>query len=145
MAVIENQVDIAKPTDHVFDFTVDLRNELKWNPDVESMEKITDGPVAVGTRFRAKWRTSPPILTECTAYERPRRFTYLNGGPIEVELTISLTPSASGTLLRSRFDARPHGWFRLIFPVFLVILRRQEKANMANVKRYLEDGVGRSV
>lgn len=138
--MIENTVEIARPVEEVFDFAADLRNELRWNPDVESMEMIGTGPIGLGTRFRAKWHTSPPIVTECTLYERPARFSYHNGGPVEVDLTISLTPTPTGTLLKSRFDARAHGLFRLIFPVFLVILRRQEKANMANVKRFLEDG-----
>ncbi len=144
MAVIENTVEIAKPVDEVFDFAADMRNELKWNPDVESMEMIGDGPVGLGTRFRAKWHTSPPVVTECTTYERPARFAYHNDGPIEVDLTISLTPTASGTLLRSRFDATAHGFFRLVFPIFLVIMRRQERANLANVKRFLEHGAGRA-
>jgi hypothetical protein len=138
VAVIENSVEIARPVDEVFDFAADMRNELKWNPDVESMEKITEGPVGLGTRFKAKWHTSPPVTTECTHFDRPSSFAYHNGGPIEVDLTITLGSTPGGTLLTSRFDARPNGLIRLIFPVFLIILRRQEKANMVNVKRALE-------
>jgi hypothetical protein len=138
VAVIENKVEIARPIEEVFDFAADMRNELKWNPDVESMEKITEGPVGLGTRFKAKWHTSPPLTTECTHFDRPRSFSYHNGGSIEVDLTITLGPTPRGTLLTSRFDARPHGFFRVIFPVFLIILRRQENANMVNVKRALE-------
>lgn len=138
MAVIENSVEIARPIEQVFDFTSDMRNELKWNPDVEVMDKITEGPVGLGTKFNAKWRTSPPVTTECTHFDRPRSFSYHNGGPIEVDLTITLATTANGTLLKSRFDAKPHGLFRLIFPIFLIILGRQEKANMVNSKRAME-------
>jgi polyketide cyclase/dehydrase/lipid transport protein len=42
MAVIENSVEIGRSPDEVFDYTVDMRNELKWNPDVQSMEKTAD-------------------------------------------------------------------------------------------------------
>ena len=138
MVVIENSVVIERPIDEVFDFAADMRNELKWNPDVESMEKVTEGPVGLGTRFNAKWHTSPPLTTECTHFDRPRSFSYHNGGPIEVELKITLEPTPRGTSLTSRFGATPHGFFRLIFPVFLIILRRQEKANLVNLKRVLE-------
>ena len=144
MAVIENSVEIARPIEDVFDFTSDMRNELKWNPDVESMEKITQGPVGLGTRYKAKWHTSPPVTTECTHFDRPSRFSYHNGGSIEVDLIISLTPTAGGTMLRSRFNAKAHGFFRLIFPIFLIVLRRQEKTNMANVKRFLESAHAQS-
>jgi hypothetical protein len=36
----------------------DHRSELEWNPTCQVMEKITDGPVGTGTRFRAKWKSS---------------------------------------------------------------------------------------
>ena len=138
MTVIKNRVQIQKPIEQVFDFTSDMRNELKWNPDVVSMVKITEGPVGLGTRYQAKWRTSPLVMTECTQFERPSSFAYHNGGPIEVDLTISLTQTTTGTLLTSQFDAKAHGFLRVIFPIFLIVLRRQEKANMVNVKRALE-------
>jgi hypothetical protein len=44
----------------VFAFTSDMRNELKWNPDVQDMHKVTDGPVGLGTPFAAKWKQSEP-------------------------------------------------------------------------------------
>jgi hypothetical protein len=102
------------------------------------MEKITDGPLGVGTQFRAKWKQSKSLIVECTKYDRPHGWAYHNGGPVEVNLDISLDPRGQGSLLVSRFDAHPRGWFRLIFPVFLLIMRRQEKTNMANVKRFVE-------
>jgi hypothetical protein len=54
MAAIENSVQINRSPEEVFDFGVDMRNELKWNPDVELMEKITEGAIALGAKFRAK-------------------------------------------------------------------------------------------
>jgi hypothetical protein len=138
MAVIENRVDIDRSQEEVFDYLVDLRHELEWNPDVVSMEMISEGPVAIGTKYRAKWKQSGLIITECTRYDRPHGWTYVNGGPVEVTLDISLAPRGDGTTLVSRFDARPKGLFRVIFPIFLVMMRRQEKTNMANLKGALE-------
>lgn len=42
---IQNTVDIDRSPEDVFDYVVDLRSELDWDPGVESMEKITDGPL----------------------------------------------------------------------------------------------------
>src|SRR5260370_7943734 len=92
MAVVENSVEIARPIEEVFDFTSDMRNELKWNPDVESMEQITEGTVALGTRYQAKWHTSPPVTTECTHFERPSSFSFHTGRSSPDDLTPSLTP-----------------------------------------------------
>ena len=138
MPVMQNSVEIHRPPEQVFDELVDLRSELKWNPDVQSMEKITEGPIGVGTQFRAKWKQSGYIICECTAFDRPRHWAYHNGGPVVVDLDISVTPHGDGSLLVSRFDAHPVGWFTLIFPIFLIIMRRAEKAVSLNLKRFLE-------
>jgi hypothetical protein len=80
------------------------------------------------------------VICECTKFDRPRAWSYHNGGPIEVDLDISVAPRDGGSLLVSRFDAKPHGWFRVIFPVFVQIMKRAEKANMAYVKKAMEGG-----
>lgn len=138
MAVIMNSVEIERPIEEVFDYLSDQANELHWNPAVESMEKLTDGPVRVGTRYRAKWKGAPTIVNECIRHDRPHGWTYRNGGPVAVTLDIDLAPTAAGTALRARFDATPNGWFRLIFPLFLRVIRKQERENMRNIKRVLE-------
>ena len=79
-AIIENTVEIARSPEAVFDYLADQRNEIHWNPDCMSMQKLTEGPVGVGTRFRAKWKQGPVIETECTRFERPRMWQYVNGG-----------------------------------------------------------------
>jgi hypothetical protein len=88
------------------------------------MEKSTDGSIGIGTRFRAKWKQSKLIEVECTDYERPHGWAYLNEGPVNVRLTVELTPVGSGTKLDSTFDARPNGWFRIVFPIFVQVMRR---------------------
>ncbi len=42
------------------------------------------------------------------------------------------------TTLTSRFDARPRGAFRLIFPIFLAMMRREEARNMLLLKLAVE-------
>jgi uncharacterized protein YndB with AHSA1/START domain len=138
MAIIASTVHIERAPEDVFDYLVDLRNELEWNPGVESMEKLTEGPVGMGTRYRAKWKQSKHIEVECTAFDRPHGWVYVNGGPVSVTLTINLAADGTGTRLVSTFDGHPHGLMRLGFPVFLRIMRRQEAENMSNLKRKLE-------
>jgi uncharacterized protein YndB with AHSA1/START domain len=138
VAVIENSVLIRRPIEDVFEYLADLRNELTWNPQCRSMEKVTEGPVGLGTKFRAKWKQSPLIQVECTAFDRPRSWQYTNGGPIAVVIDLSLTTEEDGTRLDTRFDAHPTGLMRLFFPIVLRSLRRAEKANMQYLKRALE-------
>ena len=139
-AVIENTVEIARAPEAVFDYLADQGNEVHWNPDCLSMQKLTEGPVGVGTRFRAKWKQGPVVETECTGFERPRRWRYENGGQISVVLTVTLEPTPSGeTRMTSRGEWTPHGWFRLIFPVFIRVMRSAEREVVANARYALEE------
>ena len=55
-----------------------------------------------------------------------------------VTFTGRLEPEGNQTRLLVAFDARPNGWFRLVFPLFYVMMKRQEKANMVNCRAALE-------
>ena len=138
MAVIENSVQIERVAEEVFEYLVDLRNELEWNPDTQSMEKLTDGPIGVGTKFLAKWKQSQLIEVECTRFERPHRWAYSNGGPLAVVFDVTITPQGTGSLLASRFDVRPQGLMKVFFPVVLRQLKRAERRNMQYIKNVLE-------
>ena len=138
MTTITNSILIERKPEEVFDYCVDLRNELEWNPGAQSMEKITQGPIGVGTKFLAKWKQSRRIEVECTAFDRPHGWTYVNGGPVAVSVTVRLTPEDNATRLHSTFDAQPRGSFRLVFPVFVRIMRREERANMTRIRTALE-------
>jgi hypothetical protein len=138
MVVLHNSVLVRCSQEEAFDYLSDLRAELEWNPKCESMEKISEGPVGPGTRFRAKWKSSPHVEVEIVEYDRPRSWTAHNGGPIEVTFTCRLEPVPQGTLLHAEFTPKPHGWFRLIFPIFLLVISREEKANMTHLREALE-------
>ena len=141
MTVIENQATVACTPEELFDYCVDLRNELEWNPAAVSMEKLTDGPIGVGTKFLARWKGAPSAIeVTCLEFERPHRWVHDNGGPIAVSFTGAVEPVEGGSRLSVRFDARPRGWFRVLFPAFLVMARRQEKANMTHLRQVLERG-----
>ena len=138
MTVIRNSVVVNRAPEVVFDYLSDLRAELEWNPRCEVMEKLTEGPVGPGTKYRAKWKSSPYVELETMAFDRPHGWTMHNGGPIEVTFTCRLEPVPGGTLLHAAFEPTPHGWFRLIFPVFLAVIRREEAANMRHLRDTLE-------
>jgi uncharacterized protein YndB with AHSA1/START domain len=140
MAVIQSEVRIERSPEMVFDSVSDPRSELEWNPKVRIMEKISDGETGPGTRFRAKWTKSPVVELEVVRFDRPHGWAYRNGGAIAVDLNIDLEPVDDGraTLLKSRFDARAHGPVRLVFPLLLRSLRREEARNMQLIKERVE-------
>jgi Polyketide cyclase / dehydrase and lipid transport len=143
MEVISNTVVIGCGIDETFDYLSDHRNEKEWNPAIESIEKITDGPVRLGTKFRAKWKKSPLVEMEVVEYDRPHRWATHNGGPIEATVRFRLEPVEGGTQLLADFEATPHGWFKLVFPLFIARMRKDEKANMTYLKSALEGRASR--
>ena len=138
MVVISNSVVVRCTPEQAFDYLSDLRSELEWNPTCERMDKVTDGPVGPGTRFRAKWKLSPLVEVEILEHDRPMYWKAHNGGPLEVTMTVRLESVADGTRLSTNFDATPHGFLRLIFPILVRKLRREENANMGHIREALE-------
>ena len=61
---------IRRSPEEVFDFCSDLRSELRWNPKAKYVEKLTDGPVGVGTRYRARWANSGPTTVEVVQFDQ---------------------------------------------------------------------------
>lgn len=144
MVLIRNSTVLPCTPEVAFDYLSDLRAELDWNPDCKMMEKITDGPVGAGTKYRAQWKGSPVLEVEIVDFQRPRTWTTHSEGPLEITFTATLEPMTEGTRLLVDFDAQPHGWFRLIFPAFQLLLRRQEKANMIRLRQAFDRRVSSS-
>jgi hypothetical protein len=138
MTVIRNSAVIQCRPDEAFDYLSDPRVELEWNPKCEVMEKLTEGRVGPGTKYRAKWKNSPSVELEMVAFERPHTWTMHNGGAIEVTFTASVKGVTEGTRLSVEFVPRPHGWLRLVYPLFLLAIRRDEKRNMDHIRDALE-------
>jgi uncharacterized protein YndB with AHSA1/START domain len=140
MVVINSEVRIERPPEAVFDTVSDPRSELKWNPNVRVMDKLTEGEIRRGSRFRAKWTKSPVVELEILRFDRPYGWSYRNGGAIAVDLDIVLEPVDDGqaTVLRSRFDAKANGAMRFVFPLVVASLRREEARNMRLIKQWVE-------
>lgn len=57
----ERSIIINAPIDQVYAYVSDFSRHTEWNHQPLKMEKLTDGPVAVGSRFRTYER--PPSNT----------------------------------------------------------------------------------
>ena len=59
MTVINNSVEIRCTAEEAFDYLSDHRSELEWNPGIVSIDKLTDGPVGLGTRYLGEVEERP--------------------------------------------------------------------------------------
>jgi Polyketide cyclase / dehydrase and lipid transport len=142
MARIEGEIMINRPVEEVFDFVADERNEPHYNPRMVRAEKLSPGPVGLGSRFRAEMRTRPrpmEMTTELTGYERPRRLASTTRlSRMAIRGTLSFDPAPGGTRMRWSWDLKPHGLLKLMTPLATRIGARGELAIWTSLKQFLE-------
>jgi len=74
---------VARPQREVFAYTADFSNIQDWDPGVMSSNKITDGPVGLGTRYELEVRFgsgTSPMIYEITVYEPDHRVVLAGSG-----------------------------------------------------------------
>src|SRR6266705_2744063 len=95
--VVEAEVDVKRPPEEVFDYCSDHSNEPEWNPMMKRIEKLTDGPVGVGTR-----------------YARPATWSLTgNSRALTASGSWRVLPTADGAHLVMRVEMELHGLLRL--------------------------------
>jgi hypothetical protein len=139
---IEGDIMIERPVGEVFDFVADEHNEPRFNPQMTSVEQLSEGDVGLGTRFKAEVMSGGRPLSmviEFTQFDRPARLgsrTTMPGMVILGELTFDGVGDA--TRMRWAWDMQPAGAMRLLKPMIVVMGRRQERDIWTSLKRYLE-------
>jgi len=144
--LLRNDFVVRCTPEEAFEFLSDLRNELEWNPGLcQSVEKVTEGPVGQGTKYLAKWKGSPQIEVEYVDFESPRSWRAHSAGSMESNFRCTISPHADGAKVQSELELIPHGFFKLVFPLFLVLLRKHEKTGAEKMRRTLEARYGDAV
>ena len=131
----------------VFTFISDSRNTPRYQPDVESVEMLTSGPVGQGTRFRYRvrlGRTFAVGVEEIVDYEPNRRVTTRVAGAKDPNLAeFTFEPMDGGTRVTNLFtteksiaSALVGSYFRQ--PATTRKLLERRRAGEARVKQILE-------
>jgi uncharacterized protein YndB with AHSA1/START domain len=130
---------IRRSAEDVFDYCSDLRSELHWNPKMKHVEKLTDGPVGVGTRYRARWANSGPTTVEVVQFDRPRRWeTCAKARGMGIRFQGTVTDAAPGARYTADLELLPRGLAWLVAPPALLAMRRQDQQNMQRIRKALE-------
>jgi uncharacterized protein YndB with AHSA1/START domain len=142
MARIDGEIVIDRPVDVVFDYVADQRNEPQYNPQMVRAEKVTTGPIGIGTSFRSvvasRGRTAE-MLIEITGYDRPRRLASTTTmQQAEISYTLTFEPANSGTRMRWSGRVRPKGSVKLLGPLITWMGRHQEQRIWTSLKQHLE-------
>jgi len=142
MAGFEMSEWIACPPKHVFEFIADPDNAPKLMPSVKSMLKLTEGPVNVGTRYRETrlmdGREQQAEL-EVKEYEAPHLYAMQNVTQgIETVYRYNLQPEKDGTRVDLVCDVKARGVKKLILPMVVSILKKEDGDHLQRLKKALE-------
>jgi uncharacterized protein YndB with AHSA1/START domain len=139
VAHVENLVEIARPPEDVFDYCVDIEREPEWNPKASRAEKLTDGPVGLGTRFAAEFMKGDAMTIEYVRFERPLAWETLGRSDrLDVKGEGRVTATERGVHLVMRMELRPKGALRLLLPILGRFMHRQQARNLNAIKQELE-------
>jgi hypothetical protein len=142
--VKEAVIDVSQAD--AFRFCSDLRNEMAWNPNAEQVDKISDGPVDVGTRFRARWSNAGEVVVEVVEFDPPRSWatrSAARGMETVFRGEVNADPGGS-TRYTAHIEVQPSGLAWIYAPLAVLVMRRQDTINMSLIKQTLESGVDRA-
>ncbi|HKZ24094.1 MAG TPA: SRPBCC family protein [Thermoplasmata archaeon] len=144
MITFETEVSIRRSSEAVFRFVADGQNAPLWNSAVRAVSKITDGDVAVGTRYHMV-RELPMGRVENTyqVVEHDPHETYsimTLTGPTPFRYRYRFEATEQGTRVRLAGDAQLGGVAGLLGPLAAATVRKGVDANLQTLKRLLESG-----
>jgi uncharacterized membrane protein len=142
MTKIERSIVVDRPSDEVWEFVHETTKDALWQTTLTESEKLTDGPMRVGTQIREVRHflgVRIELTLEVTEYE-PNRKSAIRAvsGPVPLTGSYRLEPLEAGTRFTVSGELDAHGLFKLAEPVFARITRRELEANLGHLKDLLE-------
>jgi uncharacterized protein YndB with AHSA1/START domain len=138
---VSGEVVVDKPVDEVFRLFSDLEQSHYYSAPVIERTKITDGPIGVGTRYRArdKWPGREVEFTvEITEHSPPTGLAASWSTPMEGGWRAEFSGSGSGTRLSFTAMMKPSGLMGLLTPVLRPWAGRQTRAFLSQFKAWAE-------
>jgi len=106
----DNTIDIEVERSRVFAYLADIEHTPQWNWAIASSEKLTPGPIVLGTRFRLE-RTAPQRAVEeleITALRADEQIQITGRlGPFEARLSYDLQDTPAGTRVVNTVELDP--------------------------------------
>lgn len=73
---LEHKIDIAAPVDSVWELTTDVEAWPEYTPTMTSVERLDDGPIAVGSQARIKQPAQGARVWTVSALDPLRHFAW---------------------------------------------------------------------
>lgn len=140
----EGTITIDRPIEEVFAFLGDGENDPKFSPRVQKIEKVTGGPVGVGTVYKSTVKDAGMTTErefELTEFARPTKIRWRERSKNMVTASeggYDLAPSGAGTELTVHNVLEGHGFGKLILPLALRAARKDADAFAQRIKAAVE-------
>ena len=135
---------ISRPPKEVFDFIAAYENAPKVVPSVQSIVKLTEGPVREGTRYRETrlmQGKEQSAELEVIAYERDQKYAVKNVTEgIVIVYRYAFHPEGSGTRVNLVCEVQAGGLKKLMLPLVASILKKEDVDHLQRVKKSIENG-----
>ena len=103
MAHSFNRLHTRQKPEVAFDFISDFRHASLWDPRTQSVRKLTDGPIGLGTRFLLRAKLGPFELDfpyEIVAFQRPHEVVFAGRTNFfSYRERVTFAPEGTGTAL----------------------------------------------
>lgn len=120
MPILRETIHTTLGLDEAFAFVADFANSRIWDPGTATSERVGDGPVAVGARYRLGVRMRGrvvPMEYRITTLDAPRRVVLAGSGSgVRATDDITFAQAAGGTRIEYVAEIRLTGWMRLLEP-----------------------------
>ncbi|MBL9036902.1 MAG: SRPBCC family protein [Archangium sp.] len=143
MPTYERSLFIPRPVEETFAFVSDFRNAQKWDPRTFRADKVTDGPIGLGTRFVLRGGAVPkylvpgilspilepllamPLPYDVVTYTPPSEFVLAGETPVfRYEDRITFAPEGRGTRLTYAAKLEFKGPFAIGNPALALMFKR---------------------
>jgi len=143
MADRSDSITIDRPVDEVWAYVTDVTNDPAWHSDILEATKTSEGPIGIGTVWHARFKPAMGISEgdmRVVTFELNRRQVMKGDiGPMHPTLTYLLEPSDGGTTFTRHVQISVSGWMKIMSPMMGMMLPKQNKGFLANLKRVLEE------
>ncbi|MFP3906907.1 MAG: SRPBCC family protein [Acidimicrobiales bacterium] len=127
---IRRSILIDATPEQVWEWLVDAQRELRWrSPQVVELERLDDGPLTVGSRFRggaAVMGRRDTWINEMTAVDPPKQMSWRmveTTAPAWGPGSYQLAEEADGTRMTIEIDYQPRKPIgRILVPVFTTLV-----------------------
>ena len=142
MAIIEESVEIKRPPEKVFAYTIDAKNWPKWQSIIPAAEQTSPGSVGIGTTFKGSVHMmgiSMNWTAKATEYEPPRKFgKNITSSAMTNEQHNTYEPIDGSTKFTIAYNIKTRGFFKLFSSMLMSSMRKELKKSLGNLKGVLE-------